>query len=141
MTKTLTSRSEEETMEIAEEFAKSVDVGDIICLDGELGAGKTYFVKGFARAFDIAADEVTSPTFSIIQEYQGEIPLYHFDFYRLGKTDEALEIGVEEYFYSNGICIIEWPDRVKALIPEHSIHIKITQTGPDTRSIHIPHVV
>lgn len=141
MKQTLISHSEKETMDLAKTFAKSVDVGDIICLEGELGAGKTHFVKGFVSAFGIDPDDVTSPTFSIIQEYHGEISVYHFDFYRIKKKEEALEIGVEEYFYNDGICIIEWPDRVKDLIPEQSKFIKIKQTGPETRSIQMPHVV
>lgn len=141
MKQTVISHSEKETMDLAKAFAKSVDVGDIICLEGELGAGKTYFVKGFVRAFGIDPDEVSSPTFSIIQEYHGEIPVYHFDFYRIEKKEEALEIGAEEYFYNRGVCIIEWPDRVKDLIPEQCKFIKIKQTGPETRSIQMPRVV
>lgn len=141
MEQTLISYSEKETMDLAKVFAKSVDVGDIICLEGELGAGKTHFVKGFVSAFGIDPNDVTSPTFAIIQEYYGEIPVYHFDFYRIEKKEEALEIGVEEYFYNDGVCIIEWPDRVKDLIPEQSMYIKIKQTGPTTRLIQMPHVV
>jgi tRNA threonylcarbamoyladenosine biosynthesis protein TsaE len=141
MEQTLISYSEKETMDLAKVFAKSVDVGDIICLEGELGAGKTHFVKGFVSAFGIDPDDVTSPTFAIIQEYHGEIPVYHFDFYRIEKKEEALEIGAEEYFYNDGVCIIEWPDRVKDLIPEKSIYIRIKQTGPETRSIQMPRVV
>ena len=141
MEQTCISYSEKETMDLAKVFAKSVDVGDIICLEGELGAGKTHFVKGFVSAFGIDPNDVTSPTFAIIQEYYGEIPVYHFDFYRIEKKEEALEIGVEEYFYNDGVCIIEWPDRVKDLIPEQSMYIKIKQTGPTTRLIQMPHVV
>ncbi|MGF1671081.1 MAG: tRNA (adenosine(37)-N6)-threonylcarbamoyltransferase complex ATPase subunit type 1 TsaE [Balneolaceae bacterium] len=135
------SHSEDETMNIASEFAKSVDVGDIICLYGNLGAGKTQFVKGFVREFGINPDVVTSPTFSIIQEYIGTIPVYHFDFYRLEKPEESLEIGVEEYFFGNGVCIIEWPERLEGFLPEHCIRIEIKQTGLSTRSLEIPHVV
>jgi len=136
--KVLTSRSESDTTNIGEEFAKSVNVGDIICLYGDLGAGKTQFVKGFARHFDVDPQIVTSPTFSIIQEYQGRVAIYHFDFYRIKAPEEAIEIGVEEYFYGDGVCIIEWPQRLKAILPDDCLNIKIEQTGPDTRLIRLP---
>ena len=134
----LTSRSETDTIKTGEEFAKSVDVGDIICLYGDLGAGKTQFVKGFATYFGVDPKIVTSPTYSIIQEYPGRVAIYHFDFYRLKSPEEAIEIGVEEYFYSDGVCIIEWPERLETILPDDCLSINIEQTGPDTRLIRLP---
>jgi tRNA threonylcarbamoyladenosine biosynthesis protein TsaE len=107
----LISHSEEETMAIARRFAKEVKAGDVVCLTGDLGAGKTQFVRGFVQVFGLPADIVSSPTFTIINEYNGKLPVYHFDCYRLEHYSEALEIGAEEYFYGDGVCIVEWPDK------------------------------
>ncbi len=129
------SRSEEETFRIAREYAERVKPGDVICLKGDLGAGKTHFVKGFVTAFGIRMSEVTSPTFTLINEYKGDVDLFHFDCYRLENYHEALEIGAEEYFYGDGICIIEWPDRIKEIIPPHAKTVAIEATGPEEREI------
>lgn len=129
------SKSVDETLSIARKFAKTVKVGDVICLEGDLGAGKTHFVKGFVEAFDLSGNVVTSPTFTIINEYEGTLPIYHFDCYRLKNIDEALEIGVEEYLYGTGVCLIEWPEKISELIPVHSKRIIINTLSPDTREI------
>ncbi len=126
MEKELTSRSEEETGRIARAFAETLKPGDIVCLKGDLGAGKTHFVKGMARAFDIPEEEVHSPTFTLINEYHGSLPLYHFDCYRMESVREAIEIGAEEYFYGEGVSVIEWAERIEELIPEHATWIIIT---------------
>src|SRR5690554_5194307 len=97
------SHSVKETEEIARTFAKTVKPGDIVCLFGDLGAGKTNFARGFVQAFGISADVVDSPTFTIINEYEGELSVYHMDCYRLEHHSEALEIGIEEYLYGDGI--------------------------------------
>lgn len=131
------SRSEKETMDVAVSVGKNSEAGDIICLKGDLGAGKTHFVKGFVRAFGIEPGSVTSPTFSLIHEYTGRLPVYHFDFYRIENPKEALEIGAEEYFYGEGVSIIEWPERIESLLPEHVIWIHITSTNSTTRNIDI----
>lgn len=129
------SRSEEETFQIAIEYAKKVKPGDVICLKGDLGAGKTHFTKGFVTVFGIEEKSVTSPTFTLINEYHGELDIYHFDCYRLDNFREALEIGAEEYFYGDGICIIEWPERIEEILPPHSKTVTIITTGPDEREI------
>lgn len=120
-----TSRSEEDTMEFAENLESEKFPGMVICLDGELGSGKTVFVKGFAKALGIN-ETITSPTFSLIKEYQeGELPLYHMDVYRLdGKVDE---LGIEEYYTKKGVTIIEWADMIEEYLPKNrlDIHIKI----------------
>ncbi len=133
--KKVTSRSEAETMAIAKEYAGSVNPGDVICLQGNLGAGKTQFVRGFVEGFEISADLVSSPTFTIINEYEGATPVYHFDCYRLEHYSEALEIGAEEYFYDDGVCIVEWPERILEILPKEKKLITIQSTGKEEREI------
>ncbi|NBC64236.1 MAG: tRNA (adenosine(37)-N6)-threonylcarbamoyltransferase complex ATPase subunit type 1 TsaE [Bacteroidetes bacterium] len=133
--KTVQSSSPDETIKIAKEFAKTVKTGDVICLDGNLGAGKTQFVKGFVQGLGLSADIVSSPTFTIINEYEGELPVYHFDCYRLEHVQEALEIGAEEYLYGDGVCVIEWPDRIIDLLPPSSKHVTFSITGKKKREI------
>ncbi|WP_340105884.1 tRNA (adenosine(37)-N6)-threonylcarbamoyltransferase complex ATPase subunit type 1 TsaE [Rhodohalobacter sp. 8-1] len=130
-------KSEKATMDLARKMGEKAKPGDIICLKGELGAGKTHFVKGFVTAFGISPEAVSSPTFSIIQEYSGTLPVYHFDFYRLENVQEALEIGSEEYFYGEGVSIIEWPERVEAILPEDVKQIHIASINRSTRKITI----
>jgi tRNA threonylcarbamoyladenosine biosynthesis protein TsaE len=131
------SRSPIQTEEIAKEFAETVSPGSVVSLYGGLGAGKTRFVRGFVKAFGISPDEVDSPTFTIINEYHGETPIYHFDFYRLDDVREAIEIGAEEYFYGDGVCLIEWPERISGLLPSDCINITLTIKGKTTREISI----
>lgn len=135
MGKELISHSEKETLQIAEQFSKNTEAGDVICIEGNLGAGKTHFVKGFVRGFGINPESVSSPTFTIINEYAGTLPVYHFDFYRIENIAEALEIGTEEYLYGTGVCIIEWPERIRDILPENAIQIRITTIAPDKRKI------
>lgn len=129
------SSSEKETEAIAEEFASGLKSGDVVCLYGDLGAGKTQFVKGFVRAFGLSGDEVNSPTFTIINEYIGSVPIYHFDCYRLEHEEEALEIGAEEYFYGNGVCIIEWPERILSVLPDSRKEIHLNHIAKNRREI------
>lgn len=129
------SGSEKETEQIAEEYASAVKPGDVICLYGDLGAGKTQFVKGFVKAFGLSGNEVNSPTFTIINEYDGSIPVYHFDCYRLEHDEEALEIGAEEYFYGNGVCIIEWPERILGVLPDSRKEIQLKHIAKNRREI------
>ncbi len=133
------SHSEEETMEIAGRLAASLGPGDIVGLTGDLGAGKTRFVKGVAKALGIDPESVNSPTFTLIQEYAGRngLPLYHFDCYRIKSAEEALEIGSEEYFYGDGVSVIEWPEKIEEILPTRLIRVTITVIGPDSRRIEI----
>ena len=134
--KKIISSSEEETFRIAKEYARQIKPGDVICLEGDLGAGKTHFTKGFVTAFGLEKDIVSSPTFALINEYKGDtVEIFHFDCYRLEKIQEALEIGAEEYFYGDGICIIEWPERIRAILPSNSKTVTIISTGPSEREI------
>ena len=134
----ITSRSIEDTMELAENIESEKFPGMIICLDGELGSGKTLFVKGFAKSLGIE-DNITSPTFNIVKEYQsGDMPLYHMDVYRLEDGDES--IGFDDYFKSEGICIIEWAELIEDSLPEERLDIKFRVIDEDTRIIKLtPH--
>ena len=127
----VTTKSVLETMEIARNIESEKFPNMVICLDGELGSGKTVFTKGIANALGI--DEViTSPTYTIIKEYlYGEMPLYHMDVYRLDGNVEG--VGVEEYFTKGGIVVIEWADTIKDVLPEERLDIKIKVVGEDTR--------
>lgn len=119
------SFSEDITFEIGKKLGEKADKGDIICLEGDLGVGKTIFTKGFAAGLNIE-ENIDSPTFTIVQEYtEGRLPLYHFDVYRIGDISEMDEIGYEDYFFGEGVCLIEWASRIEELIPESAIHIII----------------
>jgi tRNA threonylcarbamoyladenosine biosynthesis protein TsaE len=133
------SNSVEETIEAGYEFGKQLKRGDVVCLDGDLGAGKTHFVKGVASYFGIEPEKVSSPTYTLIHEYSGDISVYHFDCYRLKSETEAIEIGAEEYFYGEGICLIEWPKKIGSLVPEEAIWIQISHLSDQKREIIIHH--
>lgn len=127
----ITTKNEEETMELAQNIESEKFPNMIICLEGDLGSGKTVFTKGFAYALGIE-ESITSPTFNLIKEYyNGELPLYHMDFYRLDKSPE--EIGLEEYYTKNGVVIIEWADVVKDYLPEERLDIRIVTKDEDVR--------
>lgn len=126
-----TSRSEDDTRELAENIESEKFPGMVICLIGELGSGKTAFVKGFAASLGLK-DDITSPTFNIVKEYEdGEMPLYHMDVYRLEETDET--IGFNDYFKSNGVTIIEWADMIEDKLPEERLEIKFKVIDENTR--------
>ncbi|MCC5933947.1 MAG: tRNA (adenosine(37)-N6)-threonylcarbamoyltransferase complex ATPase subunit type 1 TsaE [Candidatus Cyclonatronum sp.] len=131
--------SPQETLALGAEMAKNMASGDVICLFGDLGAGKTHFVKGVASAFGIPEKEVDSPTFVLIQEYEGTLPLYHFDAYRIASLEEARRLGMEEYFYGDGICLIEWPERIAGLLPEQRTEVHFSHTGPSSRRVEVLH--
>ena len=117
-------KSSDQTMLLGEIIGKSLNPGSIIALLGDLGAGKTVIVKGIAKGLDIE-EEPNSPTFVIMNSYEGRLPLYHFDLYRLSDEDELLGIGYDEFFYGQGVCAVEWADRVKEIFPESTIRIEI----------------
>lgn len=134
MTKKITFISEEEahTEAIASSLADIVQAGDVITLTGELGVGKTHFTKGLAKGLGII-ERVTSPTFTIVKEYEGRLPLYHLDVYRLEHSDE--DIGFDEYFYGDGVAVIEWAQFIEAFLPEEYLSITIERTGDTAREI------
>ena len=114
-----------DTMNYARQLAEQAVPGTVICLDGDLGAGKTAFAKGFAQGLGIE-EPVVSPTFTILHQYtSGRLPLYHFDVYRIEDPEEMYEIGFEDYFYGDGVCLIEWASQIEELIPEGAMHITI----------------
>lgn len=125
----ITTYSEEETIELAQNIESEKFPNMVICLRGDLGSGKTIFTKGFASAMEIK-EEITSPTFNIIKEYtSGDMPLYHMDVYRLdGKVDD---LGLEEYFTKKGITIIEWADMIEDYLPEKRLDIRIKSSSED----------
>ena len=127
----ITTRNEKETIQIAQNLESEKFENMIICLDGDLGSGKTIFAKGFAQALGID-ENITSPTFNIIKEYySGEMPLFHMDVYRLDGNVES--IGLEEYFSKNGVVIIEWSETIKKYLPEDRLDIKIKVLDEDKR--------
>lgn len=128
------SKSPAHTRRIAAGIAKTLSAGAVLAISGDIGAGKTCFVQGLATALGIREPTV-SPTFVLIREYSGPIPLFHMDLYRLTGTEEARQAGLEEYFDRNGITAIEWADRIENIFPDHTIHIKIEITGRSTRRI------
>jgi tRNA threonylcarbamoyladenosine biosynthesis protein TsaE len=134
----VTSNSCEKTMEIGETFAKKLVAGDIIALIGDLGAGKTHFVKGMAKSFGVDVHEVTSPTFALLNIYEGiKVELYHFDWYRLENYEEFEGIGALEYLYGSGISAIEWYDSKFHEI-ENIKEVKFTSIDEKTREISLP---
>lgn len=127
---TYISKNEKATINFAKEFAKTLKKDDIIVLDGELGSGKTKFTEGILSFFGLD-DEISSPTFTIVNEYKNEkITIYHFDVYRLENTDNFYDIGGEEYFGS-GLCIIEWGNIIKPILPPNTIFINFEKDGSD----------
>lgn len=127
----ITVHSDNETIAIAQNIESEKFPGMVICLNGDLGSGKTVFAKGFAHAMGI--EEITSPTFTIIKEYNGELPLYHMDVYRIEDTNE--ELGIEEYFDKGGVTIIEWANIIKDILPEERLDIKFKIVDENTRVI------
>lgn len=129
------SRQPSETIAFARDLASRLRPGAIIALNGDLGSGKTQFVKGVAAGVGFGG-EVTSPTFTLIHEYVGgRLPIYHFDFYRLENEDEALQLGLEEYLQGNGICVIEWAGKFRELIPSDARWFDLSIGADDTRLI------
>ena len=126
------TQSAKQTQSLGSSFAKSLTQGDIVLLKGEMGAGKTVFVKGLAKGLGIT-DEITSPTYAYMNDYDGI--LYHYDCYRLQSGEDAEALGLTDYFYAGGICVIEWSENIASVLPENCKTIKIEKIGNDKRSI------
>lgn len=129
----LSADSEEDTREFGRRLAQALQPGAIVALVGDLGAGKTRLVQAFAAALDVPPDVVNSPTFTLVQEYAGRIPLRHCDTYRLRNPEEFLDLGLDELFARDGIALVEWADRVAHLLPRDVLTIRIEITSPDSR--------
>ncbi len=130
--------SADETYEYGRKMGAEAQPGDVYCLSGDLGVGKTVFTQGFAAGLGVE-ESVCSPTFTIVQEYEGEkMPFYHFDVYRIGDVEEMDEIGFDDYIYGEGVCLIEWADLIREILPEDFVGIfieKDMEKGFDYRRI------
>lgn len=126
------THSKEETVKYAEEYGKTLKKGDVVLLKGEMGAGKTVFTKGIALSLGIKS-EVTSPTYAYLNDYDGK--LFHYDCYRLSSGEDAEALGLTEYFYSDGICVIEWSENIADVLPENTKVVKIEKIDENTRKI------
>ena len=125
----------EETKRFGIKIGKLLKPGDILCLNGDLGAGKTTLTKSIGLGLGVD-DYITSPTFSLINEYEGRVPLYHFDVYRLENVEDLYDLGFDEYFYGHGVSIIEWADKIEALLPKERIVLDIEKcTDIDSRIV------
>ena len=137
---TIETNSSEETFALGQKLGEQAKAGQIYTRNGDLGVGKTVFTQGIARGLGIT-EAVSSPTFTIVQVYEeGRLPFYHFDVYRIGDIEEMEEIGYDDYFFGNGVCMIEWAELIEELIPENSIHVTIEkdlEKGFDYRRITI----
>ena len=129
---TLKSKDPDETYELGRKYAEKAYPGEVIALDGDLGCGKTVFAKGFADGLGVK-EPVTSPTFTILRQYdEGRLPLYHFDVYRIESSDEMFETGFDEYITGDGVCLIEWAENVRDILPDDTIWIKIKKNEDDS---------
>ena len=133
----------EETYALGKSLGEAAKPGDVICLNGDLGVGKTVFTQGFADGLAIT-EPVNSPTFTIVQEYHdGRLPLYHFDVYRIGDISEMDEVGYEDYFFGEGGCLIEWSNLIEEILPDHMTSVTIEkdlQKGFDYRKITVEEI-
>ncbi len=132
------THSPEETIRLGEDLAKRLSKGSVVALFGDLGSGKTTFTKGIGKGLGVKnAMHINSPTFVLIKEYKGKLPLYHLDLYRLDNLQDIEDIAVEEYIYGDGITIIEWAGKMKGLLPKKHIAVKFTIKGESERGIEI----
>lgn len=127
-------RNLQDTLEIGKIIAKNLENGSVLCLDGDLGAGKTTLTQFIAAELGVR-EYVTSPTFTIIKEYEGRLPLYHMDVYRIESEDEMYDLGYGEYIYSDGVTIIEWSQKIKNMLPEDRINIEIQKSVEENTRI------
>lgn len=134
MTKEIKINSLEDLPRAAEEFVGLMDDRTVYAFHGDMGAGKTTFIRALVEALGVDPEEANSPSFSIINEYRSDTTaelIYHFDLYRLESVEEALEIGVEDYFDSGALCLLEWPERIEPLLPDDTVVVKITENPTD----------
>ena len=142
MKETFQTHSPEETRTIGQQIGETLKAGDVIALIGDLGAGKTCLTQGLARGIGIASQQVVnSPSYTLINEYAGELPIFHIDLYRLQHHGELIDLGLEEYLEGNGICIIEWADRMSNLLPVSYIQITMTWVDESTRRIELQRIL
>ena len=127
-----------ETVELGRRLGARLVSGDVVALYGDLGAGKTHLVKGICAAVHVDPERVTSPTFTLVNEYVGgDVPVYHVDAYRIRHLAEMFELGFEAYLEGDGLCLIEWAERVEPLLPEGTIRLRLTHAGEDRRRVEL----
>jgi len=134
----IVSKSVKETLNLGASLARYLKPGDIICLEGELGSGKTTLTKGIARGLGVSPAKVTSSSFILIRAHQeGRIPLFHFDLYRLKDSSDIVALGYEEYLYDEGVAVIEWPEKLNCLMPKERLMVKLAYARADSRTFEI----
>ena len=133
---TVISPSPEETQTVGARLGARLGPGAVVACTGELGAGKTCFLQGLARGLGVTAD-VTSPTFVLVNQYRGRLPVYHLDAYRTGSLTELVDLGLEEMLHGDGVTVIEWADKLLPLLPSRTIHVSIHGLGDEPREIRI----
>ena len=132
----LVTRATDETRKSAAALAELLEPGDVVSLTGELGAGKTAFVQGAAKALGVVGP-VVSPTFVLVREYRGDIPIYHVDVYRLNRLQEVHDLGFEDFLDPGGVVFVEWGDAIEALLPDSHLRIELTTEGEEARRLRI----
>jgi tRNA threonylcarbamoyladenosine biosynthesis protein TsaE len=138
--KSYVTHNEEETIELGQQFSARLQKGDVVALYGELGSGKTRFVQGVCKGLYVR-DYVTSPTFTIINEYAGRMRVYHIDFYRIKSLEEIYDLGFEEYCDADGVCLIEWAEAAQELLPKNRYDVRLRRSISETeREIEIQHL-
>ena len=135
MKKTFTTNSPEETKCLGKKIGRFLKEGDVIALVGTLGAGKTVIANGLCCGLGVKENYITSPTYTIINHYDGRIPVYHIDLYRLKDSSELYNLGWDEYIYGHGVCVIEWADKAGEMLPEEYLMVNIEVTGNEKREI------
>lgn len=128
------TRSPEETEALGEKIAEKLTGGEVIALSGEMGAGKTALTRGIARGLGVAGG-VSSPTFALVHEYRGRLPVYHFDMYRIGSWDDLYSTGFFDYLDSGGVLIVEWSENIENALPESAVRIRLRRGGTDSQRI------
>lgn len=126
-----------ETLALGRRLAEMLEPGDVVALEGELGAGKTHLAKGICAGLGVDADDVTSPTFTIVHEYGGHLPVYHVDAYRIERVEELFELGYDSFFFGDGVTLVEWPERVQPLIPPDALWVRLSHAGGDRRRVEL----
>ena len=134
MTFSMVSGDPDQTFEAGRLLAPLLHAGDVLLLDGPLGAGKTRFTQGLARGLGIP-QPLTSPTFILINQYRGRLALYHIDLYRIEGEAEAVELGLDDYFFGDGVCVVEWPDRAPVAMPQNHLSIRFDHLGESSRRL------
>jgi len=134
--RTVVCKTEEEMENLGRELAKTFKAGTVVSLRGSLGAGKTVFARGVARALGIN-EAIVSPTFTLIQEYEGALPMYHMDLYRITGVEDFQMTGGEDLMYNGGVCLIEWSEVIEELLPKDTIYIQITVNADSSRTVEI----